>query len=73
MHEDMRYLMEQSDIHGAALERQETRLERHGELLGSLSDRLDRQGEVLDRHGAILDRHGEILEEILGRLPGEPA
>lgn len=58
VHEDTRYLREQSDIHGAAMERQETRLDRHGEMLGSLSDRLARQGEV--------------LEEILRRLPGEP-
>jgi hypothetical protein len=59
VHEDTRYLREQSDIHGAAMERQETRLDRHGEMLGSLSDRLARQGEV--------------LEEILRRLPAEPA
>jgi hypothetical protein len=59
VHEDTRYLREQADIHGAALERQETRLDRHGELLGSLSDRLA--------------RHGELLEEILRRLPGGTA
>jgi cell division protein FtsB len=62
VHEDTRYLREQSDIHGAALERQETRLDRHGELLGSLADRLARQGETLDRQGETLERHGETLE-----------
>jgi hypothetical protein len=67
VHEDTRYLREQSDIHGSALERQEARLDRHGELLGNVSDRLDRQE-------AWLDRHGELLEEILRRLPpGPPA
>jgi hypothetical protein len=65
VHEEMRYLREQSDIHGAALERQEARLDRHGELLGNISDRLD-------RHGELLDRHGELLEEILRRLPSGP-
>jgi len=30
VHEEMRYLRKQSDIHGSALERQETRLDRHG-------------------------------------------
>jgi hypothetical protein len=58
VHEDTHYLREQGDIHGAALERQETRLDRHGELLGNISDRLD--------------RHGELLEEILNRLPSGP-
>jgi hypothetical protein len=33
VHEDVRYLREQSDIHGAALERLETRLDRHSDLL----------------------------------------
>jgi hypothetical protein len=73
VHEDTRYLREQSDIHGAALERQEARLDRHGELLGGLSDRLDRQDTRLERQEARLDRHGELLQEILRRLPSGPA
>lgn len=55
MSEDTRYLREQSDIHGAALERLETRLDPHRELLGSINARLDRQGE--------------LPEDILQRLP----
>jgi len=62
VHEDTRYLREQSDIHGAALQRLETRLDRHGDLLQRLETRLD-------RHGDLLDRHGDLLQEILRRLP----
>jgi SMC interacting uncharacterized protein involved in chromosome segregation len=40
VHEEMRYLREQSDIHGSALERQEIRLDRHGELLEEILRRL---------------------------------
>jgi hypothetical protein len=40
VHEDTRYLREQSDIHGAALQRVETRLDRHGDLLQEILRRL---------------------------------
>jgi len=40
VHEEMRYLREESDIHGAALKRQEARLDRHGELLEEILRRL---------------------------------
>jgi hypothetical protein len=40
VHEDTRYLREQSDIHGAALERLETRLDRHSDLLQEILRRL---------------------------------
>jgi hypothetical protein len=40
VHEDTRYLREQSDIHGAALERLETRLDRHSDLLHEILRRL---------------------------------
>lgn len=39
-HEDTRYLREQSDIHGAALQRLETRLDRHSDLLQEILRRL---------------------------------
>jgi hypothetical protein len=66
VHEDTRYLREQSDIHGAALQRLETRLDRHSDQLHQQSDRL--QG--LETR---LDRHGDLLQEILRRLPpGSP-
>jgi hypothetical protein len=40
VHEDTRYLREQSDIHGAALQRLETRLDRHSDLLQEILRRL---------------------------------
>jgi hypothetical protein len=46
VHADTRQIRETQDIHTAALERMETRLDRHGELLGSLSDQV---GEILRR------------------------
>src|ERR1700733_16025496 len=69
VHEDTRYLREQSDIHGAALQRLETRLDRHGDLLHQHGDLLQRVETRLDRHGDLLDRHGDLLQEILRRLP----
>lgn len=52
--EGTRHLREQGDIHGAALERLETRLDPHQELLGSINARPD--------------RHGDLLEEMMRRL-----
>jgi DNA repair exonuclease SbcCD ATPase subunit len=86
VHEDTRYLREQSDIHGAALQRLETRLDRHSDLLHQQSDRLQGLETRLDRHSdqlhqqsdrlqgleTRLDRHGDLLQEILRRLPPGP-
>lgn len=55
VHDDVRALREQADIHTAALERQERRLDG---IKGQLTENLRR-----------LERHGELLEEILRRLP----
>jgi hypothetical protein len=65
VHEDTRYLREQSDIHGAALDRLETRLDRQDNVL-------ERHGEQLERLDTRLDGHGELLQEILRRLPSGP-
>ena len=46
VHEDVRHVRETQDIHTAALERLETRLDRHGDLLGQHSDML---AEILRR------------------------
>ncbi len=73
VHEDMRYLREQSDIHGAALERQEGRLDRQGELLGSLNDRLERQEARLDRQGELLGSLNDRLERQEARLERQEA
>jgi uncharacterized coiled-coil protein SlyX len=77
VHEDTRYLREQSDIHGAALVRLETRLDRHGDLLHQHGDalerletRLDRQNDVLERHSGQLERHSGLLERHSGQLEG---
>jgi hypothetical protein len=40
VHEDVGYLREQSDIHGAALERLEIRFDRHSDLLQEILRRL---------------------------------
>jgi len=40
LHEDTRYLRDQSDIHGAALQRLETRLAGRGDLLREILRRL---------------------------------
>ena len=37
-------------------------LERHGEILEHHSEMLERHGEMLERHGEMLERHGEMLE-----------
>lgn len=37
-------------------------LERHGEILEHHSEILERHGEILERHTEILERHGEMLE-----------
>ena len=65
VHEDTRYLREQSDIHGAALQRLDTRLDRQSDLLG-------RQGDRLQGVESRLDRHGDLLQEVLRRLPAGP-
>ena len=46
LHTDVQRLAETQDIHTAALERVETRLDRHGDLLGQHSDML---AEILRR------------------------
>jgi hypothetical protein len=76
VHEDTQYLREQSDIHTAALERQERRLERHGDLLGTLADQGRRHEGLLGQHTEMLRDHGQRLEsidskldELLRRLP----
>jgi hypothetical protein len=40
VHADTQHIRETQDIHTAALERQETRLDRHGELLAEILRRL---------------------------------
>jgi hypothetical protein len=40
VHADTQYIRETQDIHTAALDRQETRLDRHGELLAEILRRL---------------------------------
>ena len=40
VHADTQHILETQDIHTAVLERQETRLERHGELLAEILRRL---------------------------------
>ena len=37
-------------------------LERHGEMLERHTEILERHTEILERHGEMLERHGEILE-----------
>ena len=37
-------------------------LERHGKILEHHSEILERHGEILERHTEILERHGEMLE-----------
>ena len=37
-------------------------LERHGEILERHTEILERHGEILERHTEILERHGEMLE-----------
>ena len=37
-------------------------LERHGEILEHHSEILERHGEILERHTEILELHGEMLE-----------
>ena len=46
VHADTQHIRETQDIHTAALERQETRLDRHGEMLGMLADQV---AEILRR------------------------
>jgi chromosome segregation ATPase len=64
VHEETRYLREQSDIHGAALQRLETRLDRQ-------SERLDRQGDLLEGQGDLLERHTGLLQGLETRLDGQ--
>jgi hypothetical protein len=40
VHADTQHILETQDIHTAALQRQETRLDRHGELLAEILRRL---------------------------------
>jgi uncharacterized coiled-coil protein SlyX len=68
VHEDTRYLREQSDIHGAALVRLETRLDRHGDLLHQHGDALERLETRLDRQNDVLERHSGQLERLETRL-----
>jgi chromosome segregation ATPase len=69
VHGDTRYLREQSDIHGAALQRLETRLDGHSDQLHQLGTRLDGHSDQLHQLGTRLDGHGDLLQQILRRLP----
>ena len=39
-------------------------LERHGEILEHHSEMLERHGEMLERHGEMLERHDKTLERL---------